>query len=523
MALSFIQKPLDGSTSGSDGDRVPVLTNYTPAVGYMLEQDSSIASYFYYKLVLEIRETDSTGTLIGIIRQKRNGYAPDVSSDKARAFFDLKEIINSQLVVTTYDQNQTSAPFVTIHKVGFNNDQKSFSYSGDAILGKSQILPVYVKGYQHYSEDAGTIPADVTTGSVDETLWYLQASLPITDARAVISGSEPEYIQGSAFSKFRGSYFNNQFLSSVQKMRLQNYKRTIIGTTAKVFANFVFWDSSNSIGDWHTVAFLNYKTKFYSNIKHIEVAYYDASGGNLSVIYFDNESSKGGEVPTGAITKHNALLYFGCGTANLQNQGFSANARPSHVNNTDWEYYTIRGTSGDDDSVNDDGSTGFPLDQDYHQTEAYYFIRDNCSSRKGYKMRRLAWFNTKGGYDYYNFKLKSTQTLEVTRDNYQKTIGTFNQDYYTYNNTSRGTTTRKVTAILKETLETDYMLEEEAELLETLIISKKVDIVENVDTDYTESVVVLDTSFVRKTNANDRGTIKYTIQIEYANPRNTNT
>jgi hypothetical protein len=67
------------------------------------------------------------------------------------------------------------------------------------------------------------------------------------------------------------------------------------------------------------------------------------------------------------------------------------------------------------------------------------------------------------------------------------------------------------------------MLEEEAELLETLIISKKVDIVENVDTDYTESVVVLDTSFVRKTNANDRGTIKYTIQIEYANPRNTNT
>jgi hypothetical protein len=290
-----------------------------------------------------------------------------------------------------------------------------------------------------------------------------------------------------------------------------------------VFANFVFWDSSNSIGDWHTVAFLNYKTKFYSNIKHIEVAYYDASGGNLSVIYFDNESSKGGEVPTGAITKHNALLYFGCGTANLQNQGFSANARPSHVNNTDWEYYTIRGTSGDDDSVNDDGSTGFPLDQDYHQTEAYYFIRDNCSSRKGYKMRRLAWFNTKGGYDYYNFKLKSTQTLEVTRDNYQKTIGTFNQDYYTYNNTSRGTTTRKVTAILKETLETDYMLEEEAELLETLIISKKVDIVENVDTDYTESVVVLDTSFVRKTNANDRGTIKYTIQIEYANPRNTNT
>ena len=156
-----------------------------------------------------------------------------------------------------------------------------------------------------------------------------------------------------------------------------------------------------------------------------------------------------------------------------------------------------------------------------YETVKYYFAKVPNVSCKGYKARRLAWFNSKGGYDYYTFKMKSTQTIDITRDNYESMLGTFNQDYYSYNNTGRGKTTRKVGAVLRETLETDFIKEEEGQLLESLFTSIRVDIVENDDTTYTESVVITDTSFVKKTNANGK-LIQYTVNIEYANPLNTN-
>jgi hypothetical protein len=65
------------------------------------------------------------------------------------------------------------------------------------------------------------------------------------------------------------------------------------------------------------------------------------------------------------------------------------------------------------------------------------------------------------------------------------------------------------------------MTEQDANLLEKLIMSTDVYIVENADTTYTEGVMITDASFVKKTVANDQ-MIQYTIQIEYANPINTN-
>ena len=100
-------------------------------------------------------------------------------------------------------------------------------------------------------------------------------------------------------------------------------------------------------------------------------------------------------------------------------------------------------------------------------------------------------------------------------------MGRFNGSKWSYNNTMRGSKTRQVTAVLKETLNTDWINEADANLLEKLIMSTDVYIVENADITYTEPVMITDTSFVKKTVANDK-LIQYTIQIEYANPINTN-
>ena len=53
-------------------------------------------------------------------------------------------------------------------------------------------------------------------------------------------------------------------------------------------------------------------------------------------------------------------------------------------------------------------------------------------------------------------------------------------------------------------------------------MSTDVFMVENADTEYTIPVMVTDNKIVRKTKANNKLKIQYTIKIEYSNPINTN-
>ena len=100
-------------------------------------------------------------------------------------------------------------------------------------------------------------------------------------------------------------------------------------------------------------------------------------------------------------------------------------------------------------------------------------------------------------------------------------LGDFDGRRFSYNDSERGERTRETSATLEETLNTDWLTEQDAELLEGLMVSTNVEVVENADTDYTQGVVIADNSFVRKTVANDK-MIQYTIKIKYANPLNTN-
>ena len=480
--ISFAQKPVNTTS------KVPVITNWTPLIGYMIYQDD-ISGLFYFKLILEVRLDDASGTLIAKMKQRRNGYSSDIANNRARAFFDLRDTVNSQLVDTVFDQNDTGVPFRTIHKVGVNTAAKPFSVNGDNTTDQTQIQKIFVKAYQQYSSSESAIPTEDTTPTVNDTLYYLQASLPLMTARS----TDSDYVQSDAFNVYNASGATDLFLSDVETStgdyNLSGYLNYIQDT------------------DYHTVAFLNDNSNFDSDIDFIEVAYYDSTGSLInSKQYIANISANGGEAPTdGSLTDAERLLYFGCGAGNLEAQSDTTAARPS--NNSGWVYYTIRGTG------NNSGTIAY-------KTATYYFIKQDGSC-KGFKVRRLAWRNSVGGYDYFNFKKKSTQTINVERNNYSSMLGTFNKSKWRYNNTQRGKTTRQTTATLRETLNTDWITEQDASLLEKLIMSTDVYIVENADTDFTQAVMVSDTSFVKKTVANDK-LIKYTINIEYANPINTN-
>ncbi len=476
MALSFEQEPISDSTTS------PVITNWTPIVPYVLYRSVSIASLFYYKLVLEIRINDASGTLLGKIKQRRNGFSDDIAADKARAIFDLKDIVNSQLEDTNADQNATTK---TIHKVGTNSATTPFSQNNN------QFLTIYVKGYENYSSAANISPSDDLDDAINDTKFYIAASLDLNIARGTTD------FQATAFSTYSLTGSAALFLSDVQDSvadyNIGSVKRNYIQST-----------------DYHTIGMLNGVSDLASDAYFIGIQYYDSSNnvinspGGTAIEYIANTNANGGANPdTEVNTNPERLIYFGCGPANLESQSRNTEARPSEFDN--WAYYTIRAYDSNATTT---------------KSALYYFINQDGSC-KGFKVRRLAWRNSLGCFDYFNFKKKSTQTINVTRNNYNTLLGNFSSDMYSYNNFSRGKNTRNTTAIVREVINTDWITEQDAVLLEGLIMSTNIQIVENSDTTYTVPVLVTDTSFIKKTVANDK-MIKYTINIEYANPINTN-
>ena len=408
--ISFVQEPVNTTS------KVPVITNWTPLIGYMVYQDD-ISGLFYFKLILEIRLDDASGTLLGKVKQRRNGYSLDITNNDARAFFDLRDVVNSQLIDTIFDQNDTGIPFRTIHKVGANTAAKPFSVNGDNTTDGTQIQTIYVKAYQQYSSTASAVPSEDTTPSVNDTLIYLQASLPLMTPRS----TDSDYVQGTDFNVFNGNGSSDRFLSDLE---------TSSGDyNVNGYINYI------QDTDYHTVAFLNDNSNFDSDIERILIKYYDSAGSQIgSTQNIANTNANGGSNPTSETnTDAERLVYFGCGAGNLQAQSVTTAARPSAF--TDWVYYTIQGADA----------------SDVVKTALYYFIKQDGSC-KGFKVRRLAWRNSVGGYDYFNLKKKSTQTIEVERNNYNSMLGTFNKSKWRYNNTQRGKKTRQTRAILKETL-----------------------------------------------------------------------
>ena len=485
--ISFEQRPIEGAA------KVPAITNWTPVVPYSVKQ-TSITDLFYFKFILEVRIDDASGTLLGKIKQRPNGYATGTTN--VYALYDVSDIINTQLENTyesiSWDSGSSSYDVTgVIHTVGKNEPTEPFSHN------QNQVRQIYVKGYQSYSESAAEIPSENTGVNADNTKYYIAASLPLETPRD--SGT---YLQGTAFQGFQLKGTSGRFLSDVQQS-----PGDVV--SASVYRNYVQWDESTNTGDYHTIGFLNGLSTFDSEARYINIAYYTAAGDQIgSTQELSNKNDAGGATPGsgGEVnTSAERLIYCGVGPGNLQAQSDDTNARPSNF--TDWSYYKIW--------AEDATGTGTKKSADY------YFIKQDANC-KGYKVRRLGWINSLGCWDYFNFKMKSSQSVDVKKESYGKILGEFNSTKYSYNNYDSSKKIRKTTAILKETLNTDWITEEDAELLEKCVMSTDVQIIENADTTYTVPVLVTNKNIKRKTSVNDGIKIQYTIQIEYANPLNTN-
>ena len=496
---------------------VPILTNWNPIIGYTILQ-SDISGLYSFKLIMEVRVGDASGELLAKIKQRRNGYTSDNAgaTQKARAVFDLREVINSQLVSTIYDYNDTS--YTPIHTLGKNVAANIFSKNGNILLGKKQIRTIYVKAYQEFSEAENVSPTEDTSTTVNERQIYMEGSFELeqgaTEGTEIQSASVmTDYAPQTTGSRY---YLTDQVFSN----GIYDDESIVSGLGA---IRFYVYES-----EYRTTAFLNDNANWDCDLHKIVVRFFDKDGVELTTgtNYFSNTSSTGGVEPDFVgLSDAGRLLYFGCGPANLENQSIRTNLRPSAY--PTWAYYQVAGANAADANVTD---------------VPYYFNLGNSAVRavspncKGHKIRTLAWRNTFGCWDYFTFTSNPSQIVEIKRKGYNTLLGDFNSDMYAYNALDRGRNTLKTTAILKEKLNsgwlpyrytstfsaTPFQMAYQNPMMESLFISKEVYIIENEDTTYTQAVNVTNKTFERKTRGNDGMKIKYTIDIEYANPLNTN-
>ena len=125
-------------------------------------------------------------------------------------------------------------------------------------------------------------------------------------------------------------------------------------------------------------------------------------------------------------------------------------------------------------------------------------------------------------YFYIHNTKNARKTIDIKRNTYETMIGEYGRVLFEYDTFKNGIEVRETSARVTETINTDFLNEAEANLLESLLVSTKVDVVQDgTATTYTVPVTIKDSKFIRKTIANNK-LIQYTITIEYSQPLNTN-
>lgn len=136
-------------------------------------------------------------------------------------------------------------------------------------------------------------------------------------------------------------------------------------------------------------------------------------------------------------------------------------------------------------------------------------VGETCTK---YNTVRIHFLNRLGGYDAFNFYLKSIHTTEIKKDSYDQEKHDWTGNRYTYTKAARGKTDYNVGLNKRLTVNTDYLSEAESIWLEDLVTSPSLYIEENNEL---IAVNIDERSVTKKTTLNDK-LMQYTFQINYS-------
>jgi hypothetical protein len=468
MAYTIEQKPnqLAGANS--------------PMVFVLKESDSAIynANKFRYIAQVYISTTDAS-TWVEKAKIKIHKNSANVG------IVDVHKIVRSYLETQEKNVGNQEAIAGSIHSIGISDTSNSYSQN------TSQVVGVKLVGGYEKASSATAAPAE-TLNQANTIIYSIPATTPYTDTGTNVGGLD---IDGT------NNPLTNYMPSGATKKFLTNAPRVQFVRGSSTAADNV---------DELTIAFINDGLITDGDVLvKMAIEYYNSAGGQIgSTKYFTNDTGSGGKATADDVK--NSLLYFGCGTSNLQNQVDVNDAQPSDF--ADWAYYVIYGADGSGNQ----------------ETDKYYFYRygsgakvdDRHQSCTRYDNVRLAWRNRLGAWDYMNFRGKSTESVDITRTDIAKVPGTWDSATFTYNNWDRGKKTLHTEATRKLTINSDWLNPDEGVWLEELFTSTNVQIL--ADSNVVYPVVITDKRYTKKTSVNNKIKIQYTVNLEYANKVRTN-
>lgn len=143
-------------------------------------------------------------------------------------------------------------------------------------------------------------------------------------------------------------------------------------------------------------------------------------------------------------------------------------------------------------------------------SEKFTFNVDQTCSK--YNKVRVHWLNRLGGYDAFNFYLKSIHTTDIKKEKYDQQHHDWTGWEYTYTKKSRGTTDYNVDLLKRVKVNTDYLTESESLWMEDLATSPSVYIEEDGEL---IAVTIDPKRIIRKTSLNDK-LMEYTMELVYS-------
>ena len=471
----------------------------SPLVYVVKESDGAITGSAKFRYIVQVQiSMSNTSSLATIAKLKLHKNQAGV------AIADVSKIVKTYLATQQKDENSTTN---SIHNLGINVTAKPFSLN-DSQAVAIRILGGYEKATNQTSapveelSPTGTFTSNVAVG--------IPATTPYTQTATNVGGLDVES------TNFPLNLYKNddtqedkyKFLTNAPNVQFVRGSSTSADNVDEM--TICFKQGNNASSSIITVG---------EKIEHIAIQYFDSSdtliagtSGGATVHFFANNTTNGGATAVQSTSVDKAILYFGCGTKNLETQTLSTNARPSNFSN--WAYYRIFGCTAAD--ITDRCTKYYNF---YRYGASRTGIDDRHQSCSRYDNVRLAWRNRLGAWDYMNFRGKSTESVDITSEEMESVPGTWDSSTFSYGNYERGKETLYTESTRKLVINSDYLNEEEAQWLEELFTSIDVQIIED---SIIYPVVITNKTYTKKTSVNDKIKIQYTINLEYANKVRTN-
>tara|TARA_R110000824_G_scaffold107747_4_gene254282 strand:+ start:4941 stop:6434 length:1494 start_codon:yes stop_codon:yes gene_type:complete len=266
--------------------------------------------------------------------------------------------------------------------------------------------------------------------------------------------------------------------------------------------------------DYGTVCFFN--DLYYSGslpVIKMRLEYF-FEGGSSIVEDVDCTDANGGVNSTGNNLGTESINYFGVFPANLRNWNTNFQGYLTQANQlTHYTYKLMSSASTEQSMTHTINVAGTYCNADIYEAPV---------NLKGYIPIRITWLNSAGAWDYYTFKMKSTESIKTKKNTWTELKGTWNKETWQPHSYKGGKKTFTVNSVKKIKVNTDFVDEENAAWFEKLINSPEAYVLAPYSTDisylwifgkYVTPVRLLSSSYIKKTRANNN-IMQYTFEFE---------